>query len=226
MTYMSFTNLWSTRLRSALTILGVVIGIGALTSMVSFGTGMQKNMTDAFTKNDLFTSMNVTPEDLNLDEIRRGNLSGIRDMIDKEPTPLTDSILEAIREIEGVQIAFPDESFAGKLKLNEKEVSKNIQPIPAAVSAFYPYNDLLAGTFYPDDSSKTVVVRWENHRQGRHCQGDTYRITGFRDWPADHPGDGSHEHSFQSFGNPARPGLSTFPGDKPGLYHLWDPETP
>ena len=103
MTYMSFSNLWRTRLRSALTILGVVIGIGALTSMVSFGTGMQKNMTDAFTKNDLFTSMNVTPEDLNMDEIMSGNLSGIGEMIENEPTPLTDSILQALRDIEGVQ---------------------------------------------------------------------------------------------------------------------------
>ncbi len=161
MTIMGFSNLWNTRLRSALTILGVVIGIGALTSMVSFGTGMQKNLTDAFTKNDLFTSMNVTPKQVNLDEIRSGDFSGIGEMLDKKPKPLTDSILEAIRQMEGVLIAFADESFAGKLKFNEHEVSKQIQPIPAAASAFYPYNDLLAGALYPNDSSQSVVIKWE-----------------------------------------------------------------
>jgi putative ABC transport system permease protein len=164
MTIMGFSNLWRTRLRSTLTVLGVVIGIGALTSMVSFGTGMQKNLTDAFTKNDLFTSMNVTPKDLNVDEMMSGDLSGIGEMLDEKPKPLTDSILEAIREMEGVQLAFPDESFAGKLKFNEEEISKNMQPIPAAASGFYPYNDLLAGEFYPHDSSQTVVIKWETLR--------------------------------------------------------------
>ena len=91
MTIMGFSNLWRTRLRSTLTVLGVVIGIGALTSMVSFGTGMQKNLTDAFTKNDLFTSMNVTPKDLNVDELMSGDLSGIGEMMDEKPKPLTDS---------------------------------------------------------------------------------------------------------------------------------------
>ncbi|MEE9461950.1 MAG: ABC transporter permease [Bacteroidales bacterium] len=164
MTIMGFSNLWRTRLRSTLTILGVVIGIGALTSMVSFGTGMQKNLTDAFTKNDLFTSMNVTPKDLNVDEMLSGDLSGIGEMLDEKPKPLTDSILEVIREMEGVILAFPDESFAGKLKFNDEEVSKNMQPIPAAASEFYPYNDLLAGELYPHDSSQSVVIKWETLR--------------------------------------------------------------
>ncbi len=164
MTIMGFSNLWRTRLRSTLTILGVVIGIGALTSMVSFGTGMQKNITDAFTKNDLFTSMNVTPKDLNVDEMLSGDFSGIEQMMDEKPKPLTDSILEAIRQMEGVILAFPDESFAGKLKFNEKEVSKNMQPIPAAASGFFPYNDMLAGELYPHDSSQTVVIKWETLR--------------------------------------------------------------
>jgi putative ABC transport system permease protein len=164
MTIMGFSNLWRTRLRSTLTILGVVIGIGALTSMVSFGTGMQKNMTDAFTKNDLFTSMNVTPKDLNVDEMMSGDLSGIEDMLDEKPEPLTDSILETIREIEGVILAFPDESFAGKLEFNGQEVSKNMQPVPAAAGNFYPYNDLLAGEMYQDDSSTSVVIKWETLR--------------------------------------------------------------
>jgi putative ABC transport system permease protein len=132
--------------------------------MVSFGTGMQKNLTDAFTKNDLFTSMNVTPKDLNVDEMMSGDLSGIGKMLDEKPKPLTDSILEAIREMEGVQLAFPDESFAGKLQFNDNEVSKNMQPIPAAASAFYPYNDLLAGELYPHDSSQSVVIKWETLR--------------------------------------------------------------
>ncbi len=164
MTIMGFSNLWRTRLRSTLTIMGVVIGIGALTSMVSFGTGMQKNITDAFKKNDLFTSMNVTPKKLNVEEMMEGDMSGIASMIDEKPEPLTDSILMAIRSIDHVEIAFPDETFAGKLKMNGKETQKSIQPFPAAMSRYSPYSELLGGSFYHSDSSQSVVIRWETLR--------------------------------------------------------------
>jgi putative ABC transport system permease protein len=164
MTRMGFSNLWRTRLRSTLTVVGVVIGIGALTSMVSFGTGMQKNITDAFKENDLFTSMNVTPKKINMEEIMEGDVSGIADMMGEKPEPLTDSILKAIREIDHVEIAFPEETFAGKLKLNHRETQKSIQPFPASMRRYNPYNDLLAGDFYPSDSSRAVVIRWETLR--------------------------------------------------------------
>jgi putative ABC transport system permease protein len=161
MAKMGFANLWRTRLRAALTILGVVIGIGTLTSMVSFGTGMQKNITDVFYKNDLFTSMTVTPKELNISELTTGDLSGIGNMLRDTPEPLTDSILDRIKKIEGVEIAFPEGTFPGRLKILDKETTTNIQPFPAAMGRYYPYNELLAGTFFADDSAMALIVSWE-----------------------------------------------------------------
>jgi putative ABC transport system permease protein len=161
MTRMGFSNLWHARLRSALTIIGVVIGIGALTSMVSFGTGMQKNITDAFRNNDLFTSMIVTPKRLDVDQMMEGDLSALKDMTEEKPRPLTDSTLNAIRAIGHVEIAFPNETFAARIKLHNREIERSIQPIPAGMGRFNPFNDLLAGEFFPGDSSKSVVIRWE-----------------------------------------------------------------
>ena len=161
MTRMGFSNLWHARLRSVLTIIGVVIGIGALTSMVSFGTGMQKNITDAFRNNDLFTSMLITPKKVNVEEMMEGDLSALKDMAGEKPRPLTDSILNAIRSIGHVEIAFPNETFAARIKLKDRKIERSIQPIPAALSAYPPFNNLLAGEFFPDDSSKSVVIRWE-----------------------------------------------------------------
>ncbi len=158
---MGFANLWRTKLRASLTILGVVIGIGTLTSMVSFGTGLQKNITDAFYRNDLFTSMSVTPKSINFDDLRQGDFSGIGEMLDDTPEPLTDSILDAIRIIDGVEIAFPDETFPGRIVYGDKETTASIQPFPATMGEYYPYNDLLAGTFFTDDSAQSVVIGWE-----------------------------------------------------------------
>jgi len=164
MTRMGFSNLWRTRLRTALTILGVVIGIGALTSMVSFGTGMQKNFTDAIKKSDLFTSMNVTPKSVSLEEITQGDLSSIGNMLDETPEPLTDSILFEIRKIPGVTIAFPEETFPARVLLNDEENSMSIQPLPAQMGEYYPFNDLLAGTFFTSDTSTSVIISWESLR--------------------------------------------------------------
>lgn len=151
-------------MRTALTILGVVIGIGALTSMVSFGTGMQKNFTDAIKRSDLFTSMNVTPKSISLEEITQGDLSSIGDMLDETPEPLTDSILNEIRDIPGVTIAFPEETFPARVLLDGKENSMSIQPLPAQMGEYYPFNSLLAGSFFSNDTLNSVVITWESLR--------------------------------------------------------------
>ena len=49
------------RLRTFLTASGVMIGIGALVSMISFGKGMQKNVTQAFKSSDLLSTLVVMP---------------------------------------------------------------------------------------------------------------------------------------------------------------------
>ena len=164
MTRMGFSNLWRTRLRTSLTILGVVIGIGALTSMVSFGTGMQKNFTDAIKKSDLFTSLNVTPKDINLEDLSQGDISNLESMIEEEPEPLTDSVLQAIKEIPGVIIAFPEETFPARITMNDKENTINVQPIPTQMGEYYPFNDMLGGSFFKDDSSDVIIFTWETLR--------------------------------------------------------------
>ena len=57
----SFRNLWRKRLRTALTVFGVMIGIGALVSMFSFGKGVQKNITEQFEELELFNYISVYP---------------------------------------------------------------------------------------------------------------------------------------------------------------------
>ncbi len=50
----SFSNLWKRKLRTFLTISGVVIGVGTLASMLAFGKGVQNNITRQFKDMDLF----------------------------------------------------------------------------------------------------------------------------------------------------------------------------
>ena len=86
---LGLANLWKTTLRSILTIMRVVVGIGSLVSMVSFGTGMEKNVTDAFHSDDLFTSITVLSPNSPQQVFMHGNIA---DTGRSENVPLTDSI--------------------------------------------------------------------------------------------------------------------------------------
>lgn len=155
---LGFSNLWRTKLRSTLTILGVVIGIAALTSMISFGIGMQKNLTDSFAKNDLFTSLTVSSKKINLQELSEGNLESIQSDTVK-PTELNDSLIETIKEIPGVVVAFPEIQFPVQMKLKGKETNQNINAVSMGMVGFYPFNEIEEGDFFSNDSAFEILVR-------------------------------------------------------------------
>jgi ABC-type antimicrobial peptide transport system permease subunit len=151
-------NLMRTKLRTVLTTLGVVIGIGALTSMVSFGSGMQKNISDSFASNDLFTSITVTPKQIDLSQLGTGNPVGINGGDNEHAATLNDSMLSLIRDIPGVTLAYPVIDFPARVKILNDSASLSIQAMPAASGAFKPFNNLLAGSFYESDSSDCVIL--------------------------------------------------------------------
>ena len=119
----SFVNLRKKRLRTFLTTFGVVIGIGALVSMFSFGKGVQKNVLDRFKEMELLNYVTVFAESA---EVRRGPHS-------LEPGPqkaelsaariLDDEFIKEVLKIKGVESAFPEERFPGQLRFNGKRGS-------------------------------------------------------------------------------------------------------
>ena len=153
-------NLRRTKLRTMLTVLGVVIGIGALTSMVSFGTGMQRNITEAFRENDLFTSLFVTPKELDVERMIEGDLEGVAEALGERSALLTDSVLADIQKVPGVEVAFPEITFPAKLRLGEHEIRTTVQGLPSGLGSRRPFDDMTYGEFFTDDSSDAVVIRY------------------------------------------------------------------
>ncbi len=176
-----FFNLWQTKLRSTLTILGVVIGIGALSSMISFGTGIQKNITDAFKNNDLFTSMNITPINIDLEDLQGPpSAESVRNAFEGKRIPLNDSLLVEIKEMDGVEIAHPEVIIPCKLGISEKETSTRVQALPVEIGKYRPYNQLLSGSFITGDTSHQIVMKWETLRNMGYILPDEdqpYRLT-------------------------------------------------
>lgn len=160
MVILGLDNLRRTKLRTTLTTLGVIIGIGALTSMVSFGTGMQKNITQAFRDSDLFTSLFITAKEVDLEEVAEGGIEAVAGALSEEEVALTDSTVQAILDIPGVEIAFPEISFPVRVRIDGHETRTRLQALPADMGSYKPFSDLMAGEYFEDDSTKVVVVRW------------------------------------------------------------------
>jgi len=61
---LALRNLRQAKLRTALTVIGVIVGIAAIITMVSFGIGLQRNIIgQAFSRLDAFTSITVLGAD-------------------------------------------------------------------------------------------------------------------------------------------------------------------
>jgi putative ABC transport system permease protein len=158
LTQMAFSNLWRTRLRTSLTALGVIIGIGALVSMVSFGTGLQKNVTSVFKENDLFTSLYVSPQKIDTEQILDGNLEKTAGYFVKGPPSLNDSALIKIQAIPGVEIAFPEIRFPAKIRIGNKAAKITLQGLPASMKQYRPFSNLAYGTFFSGNAENEIVL--------------------------------------------------------------------
>src|SRR5262245_12768295 len=61
---LALRNLRQAKLRTSLTVIGVVVGVAAIITMVSFGIGLQRNIIgQAFARLDAFTAITVVGAD-------------------------------------------------------------------------------------------------------------------------------------------------------------------
>ncbi len=139
-------NLWRMKLRSFLTISGVVIAIAAFVSMLSFGAGNQKYVSNQFENFGLLSTMQVYPRDIDVDK-------------DSSSAPLlNDSALAILSKIPGVRLAYPLEAFEVTARLGDSTATLNAQAISADVSQTKALSQFVAGGRFESDSALQVVV--------------------------------------------------------------------
>ena len=139
----AWANLWKKKLRTFLTISGVVISIGALVTMFAFGQGVQQNIiTQQFNEMELFNYINVS-----MRSHRRGPgrspvwtaFAAGRRAEPNEPNgvtvnPLDDAFLAEVMEIEGVESAIPEIRFPAEIRFGDREQFTFIQVLSAKTS--------------------------------------------------------------------------------------------
>jgi putative ABC transport system permease protein len=165
--YLEFAlvDLGQMKLRTSLTALGVAVGVGALVTMIGFGTGMQRNVTDSFSRLDLFNTVTVLPRGTAL--FRPGRDPDARLPVDeargKTRPVLDDAAIAAFVRWPNVVSAFPEIRFPAMISLRGREEFRLVQAIPAKIAA--SSIALEAGRFFASDDEEAVIVRASLVRQ-------------------------------------------------------------
>jgi putative ABC transport system permease protein len=139
-------NLWRMKLRTGLTIAGIVIAIAAFVSMVSFGAGTKLNVDKQFNELGLLTTIQVYPQ-------RRPN----------EPEALNSPRLDAaaserIGKVPGVLLVYPYDLFTIKVRLGDSLFDSRAQSLSCAALQTKLFSRLRAGRVFESDSSRGVIL--------------------------------------------------------------------
>lgn len=142
----SLGNLWRMKLRTFLTISGVVIAIAAFVAMVSFGAGMQQNVSKQFNELGLFSTMLVWPS----------GESRASDTTHKES--LDWAAIEKLAAIEGVNLAYPFDEIEVTIATADTALTSTAQALPSAAVRTKLFSNLSAGEPFASDSASEILI--------------------------------------------------------------------
>lgn len=141
----SLGNLWRVKLRTTLTVSGVVIAIAAFVALLSFGAGNQKFIADRYREFGLFTTMDVFPKD-------------VSDADTVQPALLNNAALARLDSIPGVNYAFPYSSFDVSVQALDTTITCQARVLTDAALKSRLFSRIMEGTHFSSDSAHEVVV--------------------------------------------------------------------
>ena len=171
-------NVSRAKLRYVLTMLGIMIGTGAIVSMVSFAVGMQKQLTDLVASSGLLTTVYVTPD--------RGAFGGgdRSDPDDVGPTPeagrapadssaaapaIDDALLARISKLDGVAHAFPVVAFPAIVSHGSHQTFATVSGLPTVVNEATTKRLHKGATFASEHDSSLIATASLARRLGVHA---------------------------------------------------------
>lgn len=140
---LSLENLWRIKLRSVLTIAGVVIAIATFVAMLSFGAGNKKFVIDAYTELGLFTTMNVYPPKADADT------SGVI---------LDNTALERLSSLHGVELAYPFVGFDVSAQIGDTVIETEARALSGGATQARIFEKVIGDLTFSSDSAKEAFV--------------------------------------------------------------------
>ena len=152
-------NLLRNRTRSALTLVGVAVGVAALYALLSYGTGLQRLADEEFATLELYNTLRVTttpnPIDSFMDVSVRTLDPARTDTIDL--VPLTDSVLAGIAALPNVLAAYPEVAFPVRVRVGSQEVFAGAEAVPMQFQSLPAYQPT-AGSFFATPADSAVLI--------------------------------------------------------------------
>lgn len=157
---LAIRNLRQSKLRTALTVIGVIVGVAAIVTMVSFGIGLQNNiLKDVFARIDFFSSITVTgPGADALLSMREG---GDGDESGEGAVPrrvLDDKAIDELRKLDGVRYVYPNLSFDSIVKFEGRTRRISVGGAPMEIEFNPRFKTYLAGTHFSSAEAREIVL--------------------------------------------------------------------
>ena len=168
---LAFRNLGEAKLRTALTTLGVSIGIASLAGMVSLGVGLEDQLVGRFMQSGLFDAITVTPAGDLPGVMAGGNpfgrgRAGMRGRRggapaatpDTPPRELNEDAIRDLAALEGVREVYPAIRVPVQIRFEQTEEFAMAAGIPLSAKGEGAFQKISAGTFFPDESASTLLL--------------------------------------------------------------------
>lgn len=152
-------NLMRNRARSVMTLVGVLIGVAALMTLLSYGAGLQRNARGEFEALELYNTLRVTstpnPFESLGDVAYRTDDTADADTL--APIALTDSLVAVLDAVPGVLAAYPEVTFPVQMKANGRKVVATMEAVPMVFGTLDAYQPE-AGSFFETSADSAVMI--------------------------------------------------------------------
>ena len=176
---LAFRNLRQAKLRTALTTMGVSIGIASLAGMVSLGVGLQEQLVGRFVNSGLFDVVTVLPGNSPLAQAftGRGGRGGRAGRVAAgrggtatltpdakagpaaaPPHPLNDDAIASIRAVTDVKDVTPSIVVPVQVAYGETSVFATARGISLAAKDDAAFRSPKYGAFLPNDTDRTCLL--------------------------------------------------------------------
>jgi putative ABC transport system permease protein len=175
---LAFRNLRQSKLRTAITTLGVSIGIASLAGMVSLGVGLQEQFTSRLTKSGVFDSITVVSQPVNTGAVfgRGGRGRGIEPgarLGGKAPAPappvarkpINDETIAALKAIPHVKDAFPMLRMPVEVKFAGNSERMFATGVPLSAKGEGNFQRIPYGTFFENETDNACLVTLDMAKQ-------------------------------------------------------------
>ncbi len=162
-TWLAVRNLREAVLRTALTALGVAIGIASLVGMVSFGVAIQDQVLGAFTRSGLFDTITVTPAFRAPRGAPRTEADAFRRSVGPSPNApsearLDDEALKKMAALDRVTEVNPDLRFPVQISYGDANEFTVATGIPMSARGRGVFQTIAAGRFFDSESDDACLI--------------------------------------------------------------------